>query len=343
MSRRKRSVSALLSNDEEPITVRSSRKSRAISRVIDEESEESTSIIHTHDRRMVPCNCSKCNGKIVDVRTKLSHEADRDSDDDQDSEVVQDYSNPLPSLPSTLEDNPVSSDEDSDNDRNEIQRMEMEEIDDLSTDLLRRQRSRRYANQQVTITEEEIPPELFITDEESSETDEESNESEINDGDNNDHEYTEIFENYAPPVYEQFQDQISPDTNANRQFLWILLWIMSFRKRFNIPETATEALIQFIKLLLTEIGGSNFEEFPGSLYLARNILGLKDQHHNFAACPKCHKLYNKKEVEEFQQNGNLTVMKCSHVEFPNSTSRRLKQCQTPLAERSTLLHGRIKI
>ncbi|PKY31950.1 hypothetical protein RhiirB3_475373 [Rhizophagus irregularis] len=205
--------------------------------------------------------------------------------------------------------------------------MKIEEIDNLSTDLLHRQHLRRYANQQATITEEEIPPELFITDEESSETDEESNESEINNGDNNDYEYTEIFENYAPPVYEQFQDRISPDTNANRQFLWILLWIMSFRKRFNIPETATEALIQFIKLLLIEIGGSNFEEFPGSLYLARNVLGLKDQHHNFAACLKCHKLYNKKEVEEFQQNGNLTVMKCSHVEFPNSTSRRLNNAR----------------
>ncbi|PKK67561.1 hypothetical protein RhiirC2_714010 [Rhizophagus irregularis] len=97
MSRRKRSVSALLSNDEESITVRSSRKNRAISRVIDEESEESTLIIHTHDRRMVPCNFSKCNGKIVDVFTKLNHEADRDLDDNQDSEVVQDYSNPLSS------------------------------------------------------------------------------------------------------------------------------------------------------------------------------------------------------------------------------------------------------
>ncbi|GBC14322.2 hypothetical protein RIR_jg39106.t1 [Rhizophagus irregularis DAOM 181602=DAOM 197198] len=135
MSRRKRSVSALLSNDEESITARSSRKSRAISRAIDEESEKSTSIIHTHDRRMVSCNCSKCNRKIVDIRTKLNHEADRDSDDDQDSEVVQDYSNPLPSsfedysnpLPSSSKDysnllpeDPVSSDEDSDNNWNVI-------------------------------------------------------------------------------------------------------------------------------------------------------------------------------------------------------------------------------
>ncbi|CAB4494403.1 unnamed protein product [Rhizophagus irregularis] len=173
MSRRKRSVSALLSNDEESITARSSRKSRVISRAIDEESEESTSIIHTYDRRIVPCNCSK---------------------------FVQDYSNPLPSSSEDYgnplpEDNPVSSDEDSDNNWNVIQRMEMEEIDNLSTDLLRQQRSRRYANQQATITEEEIPPELFITDEESNETDEESNEtdeesneSEINNGNNNDYD-----------------------------------------------------------------------------------------------------------------------------------------------------------
>jgi hypothetical protein len=118
---------------------------------------------------------------------------------------------------------------------------------------------------------------------------------------------------------------------------------MSFRKRFNISEIATESLIQFIKLILIEIGSSDFEEFFGSLYLAKNALGLKDQYHKFAACPKCHKLYNKKEVEEFQQDGNLTIMKCNHVEFPNSTSRRLKQYQTALTEKSTLLQNRIKL
>jgi len=118
---------------------------------------------------------------------------------------------------------------------------------------------------------------------------------------------------------------------------------MSFHKRFNIPEIATELLIQFIKLLLIETGSSCYEEFPGSLYLARKVLGLKDQYHEFAACPKCHKLYNKKEVEEFWQDRNLTVMKCNHIEFPNLTSRRSKQCQMPLSEQSTLLHSRISI
>src|SRR6266542_713773 len=118
---------------------------------------------------------------------------------------------------------------------------------------------------------------------------------------------------------------------------------MSFRKRFNIPETATESLIQFIKLLLTETSSSCYEEFSGSLYLTRKVLGLKDQYHEFAVCPKCHKLYNKKKVEKFWQDKNLMIMKCNHIEFPNLTSRRSKQCQIPLSEQSMLLHGCISI
>ncbi|CAB5359640.1 unnamed protein product [Rhizophagus irregularis] len=101
MSRQKRSVSALFSNDEESITARSSRKSRAISRVIDEESEESISIIHTHDRRMVPCNCSKYySNSLPSSFENYSNSLPSSSED---------YGNPLP------KDNPVLSDEDSDN------------------------------------------------------------------------------------------------------------------------------------------------------------------------------------------------------------------------------------
>src|SRR5688500_920089 len=113
---------------------------------------------------------------------------------------------------------------------------------------------------------------------------------------------------------------------------------MSFCKRFNIPEIATESLIKSIKLLLTEIGSSDFEEFSGSLYLARNAIGLKEQHHSFAVCPKCYKLYNKKEVEK-----NPAVMKCNHVEFSNSVTRKSRSCQAILSEKSVLLNGQILI
>jgi hypothetical protein len=36
-------------------------------------------------------------------------------------------------------------------------------------------------------------------------------------------------------------------------------------------------------------------------------------------------------------------MKCSHVEFPNSISRRLKQYQMALTKKLTLLQNRIKL
>jgi hypothetical protein len=33
---------------------------------------------------------------------------------------------------------------------------------------------------------------------------------------------------------------------------------------------------------------------------------------------------------------NSTITKCSHVEFPNSTTKRSKQCQTPLGKKISL-------
>ena len=75
---------------------------------------------------------------------------------------------------------------------------------------------------------------------------------------------------------------------------------MNFQKRFNIPETATESLIKFMKLVLTEIGGEDFSTFSDSLYTVRNKFGLKDQFHEFVSCLKCHKLYIKDEMKNFR-------------------------------------------
>ncbi|GET59227.1 uncharacterized protein LOC105330900 isoform X2 [Rhizophagus irregularis DAOM 181602=DAOM 197198] len=36
-------------------------------------------------------------------------------------------------------------------------------------------------------------------------------------------------------------------------------------------------------------------------------------------------------------------MKCYHIEFPNSTIRRLRLCQTSLAQKTTLLNNQISI
>jgi len=74
---------------------------------------------------------------------------------------------------------------------------------------------------------------------------------------------------------------------------------MIFQIRFNITETATEALIKFMKLVLIEIEGDNFRDFLDSIYLAKKTLGLKDQFHSLIPYLKCYKLYQKQEVMNF--------------------------------------------
>jgi hypothetical protein len=156
-----------------------------------------------------------------------------------------------------------------------------------------------------------------------------------NEDDNN--EYRDRFEDYSTPILEE---DASPNSNSfsDSPHLWILLWIMSFRIRFNLPETATESLIKFIKLLLTESGNPNFDTFPGTLYLAKRELGIKDNFQFFAVCPKCNKLYNKQEVEKYKENGRHAVMKCWHIEFPNSATRRNRPCGRLLAEKVPALN-----
>ncbi|GBC34691.2 hypothetical protein GLOIN_2v1770724 [Rhizophagus irregularis DAOM 181602=DAOM 197198] len=160
----------------------------------------------------------------------------------------------------------------------------------------------------------------------------------LRENDESENNNSETFEDYSCPSFEPYQDpDVTPTpTNDDNKFLWILIWIMKFRMRINIPETATESLIKFIKLLLDEIGDTAFENFPITLYKARNILNIEDRFHCFTACTKCHKLYNKQEVEEFRQDEILAIMKCQHIEFPNSSRRQ--KCQTPLSHQIRLLN-----
>src|SRR6266536_5533460 len=108
---------------------------------------------------------------------------------------------------------------------------------------------------------------------------------------------------------------------------------MIFQTRFNITETAIEALIKFMKLVLIEIGGDNFRDFPDLIYLAKKTLGLKDQFHSLVSCPKCHKLYQKQEVTNFQQNGISAIMTCRYIEFSNSSFYNSRSCNTLLSQK----------
>src|SRR6185437_2869948 len=146
--------------------------------------------------------------------------------------------------------------------------------------------------------------------------------------DKNDGEFFNVFEDYSHPTFDPANILEFPKED---QFTWILIWIMKFRSNYKLLDAATEALIKFVKLLLKECGNLNHELFPKSLYKVKQLLGLVDQFTSFAACQKCHKLYKKEDVA---QDGIIT--KCNHIEFPNSTSKQSKKCETPLAKLVTL-------
>ncbi|GBC45988.2 hypothetical protein GLOIN_2v1792112 [Rhizophagus irregularis DAOM 181602=DAOM 197198] len=121
------------------------------------------------------------------------------------------------------------------------------------------------------------------------------------DGNESDDEtFADTFENYSPPDFKLYQEE--EKTTIDDKFSWILLWIMTFRKKFNLPETATESQLKFMKIVLKEISGDIYDSFPDFLYLARIQLGLKDHFHSFVPCLKCHKLYNKTDMDEIQKN-----------------------------------------
>ncbi|EXX55258.1 hypothetical protein GLOIN_2v1792112 [Rhizophagus irregularis DAOM 181602=DAOM 197198] len=149
--------------------------------------------------------------------------------------------------------------------------------------------------------------------------------SSSSDGNESDDEtFADTFENYSPPDFKSYQEE--EKMTINDKFSWILLWIMTFRKRFNLPETAIESQLKFMKIVLKKIGGDIYDSFSDSLYLVRIQLDLKDHFHSFVPCPKCHKLYNKTDMDEIQKNNSIGIIRCSHVEFPNSVSQKTKSC-----------------
>ena len=113
--------------------------------------------------------------------------------------------------------------------------------DNFEFDFLPRQRIRKYRNikKSVITTSDEGDDRSKNDDDKSSEftTEEDINsDTSQTESKSKDDEYYDIFEDYSPPNYEPFQDPPVPEM-VDDQFLWILLWILSFRTRFNITDT----------------------------------------------------------------------------------------------------------
>ena len=298
-------------------------------------------------RSKVPCYCSNCNGKMIDPRTKERHEqtnsleplnSDKaptsqelveliDStislEEPQDTTIslVEPQDTTIPLV--EPQDTTISIDTYSDNDTYEEQQYVF---------LPRKKRSKTGTLRHITEVEQVAESTEYDTDDiytsESSAQEDSPN--------NDDNEFSSNFENYSHPMFDIPDISDTPNISelpTDELIKGILIWIMKFRSSHNIPNTAIEELIQFIKIILKVCKNINPESFPNSLYMLRKALGLIDRFTQFAACQKCHKLYKK---EDIISNDDNTIMKCSHVEFPNSATKRLKQCQTPLGKKISL-------
>ena len=150
-------------------------------------------------------------------------------------------------------------------------------------------------------------------------------------------EFCDIFEDYSAPSF-KFPSNCG-NKSTDSQFKWIILWIMNFRIKFNLLNTATEALLKFISLVLLEVG-VEFEPFCSSLYTANQSLGISDSFIKFVAYKKYYKLYKVDKVEKFQQNNQIIMIKCIHIEFPNLVTK-CKICSIVLSTQSKLLNSSI--
>src|SRR6185436_1820959 len=238
----------------------------------------------------VPCYCNQCNGKLVLKRTKLFHESAggstttiQDSGNEQLSAelLAHDAGSPPHLEPEThlppLETEiglPALGTETTDALRTETSlspHLETEtDLPALGTEphsLIPRRRPIRYT--QVTDDLSDSEAEQYIESSFGEDEDSEHYKRQRTDHDDaagSDSEtnllISETFEDYSPPNFKPPRNEEEPTIDG--QFSWILLWIMNF-----------------MKLVLTEIGGNEFTNFPSTLYLAKKSLGFNDRFHSF--------------------------------------------------------------
>ncbi|CAG8768385.1 14712_t:CDS:1, partial [Cetraspora pellucida] len=80
----------------------------------------------------------------------------------------------------------------------------------------------------------------------------------------------DIILDYSAPDIESSEEEIFEDIgNYNKRFNWILIWILKYKQRYQLPDTATDTLLKFIHYLLTYLNQNQFTNFPKSLYLVQ--------------------------------------------------------------------------
>ncbi|GBC06285.1 hypothetical protein RclHR1_06740001, partial [Rhizophagus clarus] len=281
------------------------RRKRIAANIIDEYNNPSSSTseqISTEftirkSREKVLCFCSHCNGKMIDLRMKEEHEQmneqmtsleplNRDKAP-MSQELVELINSTI--LLAELQDTTMSIDTHSNNDMYEEQKYIF---------LPRKKKAKpgifRHITEVELVAEDSsynVPAEYDMNDIYTSESS--TQEDSPNDEDN---DFSDNFENYSHPMFDIPDISDTSDISelpTDELIKGILIWIMKFRSSHNIPNTAIEELIQFIKIILKVCKNINYKSFSNSLYM----------------------------------------LKKNYAKFSNSATKRLKQCCTPLGKK----------
>ena len=140
-----------------------------------------------------------------------------------------------------------------------------------------------------------------------------------------DDDYEEI--NFTSPEFDNDETKLPPNLNDD-VCTWVMLWILQYQQRYKLPNVAINSLFKFLNLLLSALDKSKFSSFPSSIYMAKKKMGIPTIF-QFAACNKCHKLY---DINEIQSKTEIPT--CSFVNYSNHSMERYRQmCGNPLLKK----------
>src|SRR5256714_111322 len=285
-------------------------------------------------RPEVPYDCKKCNGKLVDTRTRKKHYEEekqfqssmKKGKEKEASSSIHASTSGNRSRSDSVDSSHSSRDRyDDDVIMNDSDHARSDE-EFLSPKPVSRRKRRRY--DQFHKTQDNI----IIPGEEPEQHSDSSGDEEGSLTDDDDHDDSD-FDELSSDDDELFA---APRSNLNydpneEKFVdvndpWILLWIFKYQERFRLSDVAINSLIGFFSLVLKDINTTRFKEFPSTAYMARKLLDITKRSKTFVACTDCNKLYNPTEImPKSDDNSANSGFKCTHIEFPNHPMEKYRQ------------------
>ena len=306
----------------------------------------------TRIRTKIFCFCKKCNGKLVNLRTKNAHASKytsyaennfgtifqeagpsnaKPSDNVMEYDLLPEITDPLPKVIEPLSERnyffltekiPI-------HESAKVQIAKKGKISDLVLENLLPGNKRDKNDDQDKDSEdsEDDDEDRDSEDSEDSEDDDDEGRDSEDFEDDDDEEVEEV--NFASTEFDDGEPNL-PNINLDYSYTWIILWILQYQQQYKLPNVAIDSLFKFLRFFLLTIDENKFLSFPSSLHMAKKTLGISTNIIKYAACNKCHKLYGMNEILN-----KTEIPTCSFVNYPNHSMERFRQkCNNPLIKKN---------